>query len=191
MNHEKYNDLVLRYHVSKMRISQLITKARKNKAFIQAILSKAETKAARSQVIEDKVMEFIREHQFIDSVDTIKDALPKDLEKPFKNWEIRQVMRSKLNMKYKKVVPVSVHANSEKNLVLRQQFAIKFISILQSKSIIINVDESWIGQSDFRQMKWQAHGDSNSVAKLMLAPRITLILALGSDGSVVSDRFAS
>jgi len=72
------------------------------------------------------------------------------MEKPFQNWEIRQVMRSKLKMKYKKVVPVSVHANSEKNMVLRQQFAFKFISLLQSKSVIINVDESWIGQSDFR-----------------------------------------
>ena len=38
--------------------------------------------------------------------------------------EIRMIMREDLDMKYRKVVPISIHGNSVKNLVLRQQFAI-------------------------------------------------------------------
>ena len=43
---------------------------------------------------------------------------------------IRSVMRQDLDMRYKKVLPVSIHANSQKNLVCRQQFALKYIELL-------------------------------------------------------------
>jgi hypothetical protein len=38
--------------------------------------------------------------------------------------------------------------------------------------------------SDFRRMKWQVPGTTNSVAKLEIAPRITVILGLDSRGNV-------
>jgi hypothetical protein len=38
--------------------------------------------------------------------------------------------------------------------------------------------------SDFRKMKWQSPGTTNSVAKLEIAPRITVILGLDSRGNV-------
>ena len=36
--------------------------------------------------------------------------------------------------------------------------------------------------SDFRRMKWQAPGGTNSVACLSLAPRISMIVALDNFG---------
>ena len=38
--------------------------------------------------------------------------------------------------------------------------------------------------SDFRRMKWQAPGTTNSVAKYEISPRITMILALDTRGNV-------
>ena len=60
-------------------------------------------------------------------------------------------MKQDLGMKFKKVVHVSIHANSDKNLVLRQQFALKYIELLVSGFTIIDVDETWLGMSDFRR----------------------------------------
>ena len=77
-------------------------------------------------------------------------------------------MKKELDMRYKKVKPVSLHANSAKNLVLRQQFALKYIELLQAGKIFINVDETWLGMSDFRRMKWQPAGSTNSVPKLQM-----------------------
>ena len=78
-------------------------------------------------------------------------------------------LREELGMRYKKVVAVSVHANSQKNLVLRQQFALRFIEALERKQVIINVDETWLGMTDFRRRKWRAPGSTNSVAKSSLS----------------------
>ena len=53
-------------------------------------------------------------------------------------------------MKYKKIVPASIHSNSVKNLVLRQQFAFEFLRQWQAGKTILNVDETWLGMMDFR-----------------------------------------
>ena len=93
-------------------------------------------------------------------------------------------MRNELGMRYRKVVAVSVHANSEKNLVLRQQYAQEIIKLLSMGRIILNIDETWLGMSDFRRMKWRAKGTTNSVAQLQLTPRVSMIAGLDTKGRV-------
>ena len=48
--------------------------------------------------------------------------------------------------------------------------------------VYLNIDETWLGMSDFRRRKWQAPGTTNSVAALSMAPRVTMILAVDSTG---------
>ena len=93
-------------------------------------------------------------------------------------------MKRDLGMRYKKVVHVSVHANSAKNLVLRQQFALEYIRLLVSGRTILNIDETWLGMSDFRRRKWQAPGTTNSLAVLQVQPRVSMIAGLDSKGNV-------
>ena len=48
----------------------------------------------------------------------------------------------------------------------------------------MNIDETWLGMSDFRRMKWQAPGTTNSVAKLQVAPRVTMIVGIDTLGRI-------
>lgn len=91
---------------------------------------------------------------FVDSAKSVKKALFDSMELDAKENVIRRVMHEDLGMRYRKVVPVAIHSNSEKNLVLRQQFALKMIQLLLDGKILLNVDETWIGMSDFRRRKW-------------------------------------
>ena len=50
--------------------------------------------------------------------------------------------------------------------------------------VYLNIDETWLGMSDFRRMKWQAPDSTNSVAAFQLAPRVTMIVAVDSLGNV-------
>ena len=89
-----------------------------------------------------------------------------------------------LGMRYKKVVAVALHANSEKNQILRQCFANELVNLLSQGKRIINVDESWLGMTDFRRMKWQPRGENNSVAHLQVAPRISIIMGIDTSGAI-------
>ena len=67
---------------------------------------------------------------------------------------VRSVMKEELDMRYRKIKTISLHSNSEKNLVLRQRWALEFLTQARRKKVFINIDETWLGMSDFRRMKW-------------------------------------
>ena len=47
---------------------------------------------------------------------------------------------------------------------------------------VINIDESWVNSGDYRRMSWQRKGVSNSIPVKTITPRITLIVALDTEG---------
>ena len=51
-------------------------------------------------------------------------------------------MREELGMRYRKISSVSIRTNSQKNLVLRQQFALNFLGLLKEKKVFLNIDET-------------------------------------------------
>ena len=57
---------------------------------------------------------------------------------------VRDVMKKDLGMGYRRARTVTIQANSERCLVLRQQFALRFLPLMESGHRIINVDESWL-----------------------------------------------
>ena len=87
-------------------------------------------------------------------------------------------------MRYKLVKPIAWWTNSVKSLLVRQKFALAFLEIDLDNKIVLNVDETWLGMSDFRRRKWRPHRHTNSVAQLQLAPRISMIVGIDSLGEV-------
>jgi len=87
-------------------------------------------------------------------------------------------------MSYRLVKPISYFENSIKSKILRQQFALAFLSIDLEKKVLLNIDETWLAFSDMRRRKWRPHRHTNSVAKLAIAPRISMIAALDTRGEV-------
>ena len=56
--------------------------------------------------------------------------------------------------------------------------------MIQAKRRIINIDESWVDSGDYRRRCWQRKGVSNSMSVKKVSPRITLIVALDSEGKI-------
>jgi len=46
-------------------------------------------------------------------------------------------------------------------MILRQQSAIKILEALEEGKILINMDETWLNEFDFRRMKWREYGTEN------------------------------
>ena len=67
---------------------------------------------------------------------------------------VRDVMRNLLDLRYTKIVNIPVHGNSERCRVQRQQCAIEFLGLIQTKKRIISIDESWLDSGDYRRRSW-------------------------------------
>ena len=120
----------------------------------------------------------------IDSIASMKKSLSEGMNIKAKDRPIRRIMKDDLKMRYRKIVTVSLKVNVPKNLILRQQFALKLIETMNSGKKIINVDETWLGLTDWRRMKWQAPGTTNSILRKMMLPSVTMITALDTNGEV-------
>ena len=68
--------------------------------------------------------------------------------------KIRLAMKKELCLGYRRVQKVPIQGNSERCLVLRQQYALTILPLLQSGRRIINVDESWINETNFTRKMW-------------------------------------
>jgi hypothetical protein len=93
-------------------------------------------------------------------------------------------MKQDLGMRYRKIIYQAVQANSERARVQRQQCALKFITLLESAKRLISVDETWVDAADYRRRSWQVTGRPNNPPLRKVRPRITLIVAVGSDGNL-------
>ena len=49
---------------------------------------------------------------------------------------------------------------------------------------MINIDETWLGMSDFRRMGYFKKDGNNSIPQKAVSPRISMIVAVSSHGDV-------
>ena len=49
---------------------------------------------------------------------------------------------------------------------------------------MVNIDESWIAESDYRRCRWVPKGDDNSLSERAVGHRVNMIVAVSSQGHV-------
>ena len=58
----------------------------------------------------------------------------------------------------------------------------QFIDLMQKGKTILNVDETWLGMTDFRRMKWREKDTTNPIGIAQVIPRISMIIGLNNHG---------
>ena len=98
--------------------------------------------------------------------------------------EITKVMKQKLKLSYRPIKRVSYYGNQDHNLVLRSLYAQKMLQIYSQGKHVVNIDESWIAESDFRRRCWGLKNTSNSMSERAVGHRVNMIVAVSSRGHV-------
>ena len=73
-------------------------------------------------------------------------------------------MKESMGLSFRRVKKVPVQANLDRCLVLRQQYALAMLSLLGSGKRIINVDETWLAETNFQRKAWCRPGTPGTVA---------------------------
>lgn len=137
---EYYADVAQRYQVTQSMISRLAKAVRQEPCFFDKLIQKEKEKAAEKSLIAEKISEYQEEKQVISSVNSVAKHLKKHHEIDKKPWVLAQIMKEELGMRYRKIKMVTVNTNSERNLVLRQQFALELIRLLVQGKRVVNID---------------------------------------------------
>ena len=94
------------------------------------------------------------------------------------------ILKQDLEMRFIKVKKVPQTANSTRNLCMRQRYGQKALELLHGQKRILNLDETWIGQTNFSRYRWQPKDNHVSDTIDPVVPRISMIAALDNYGDL-------
>ena len=177
-------DAARKHRVTPALVSCLVSKAKKCPSFFDQLRQKEEKREMQSRLVKVLALKDIQAGKPIEKAADIKAKVAAEFEVEVPLKRVCQIFRQEMGLKYKMIKNIAWQGNSERNMVLRQQFAIRMLALLQQGKRIINVDESWLSHTDFRRRKWKAHGMTNSVPRRNVNPRISCIGAVDTEGDV-------
>jgi len=96
--------------------------------------------------------------------------------------QVKKVVKDDMGLAYRVIKKIPVQANHKRCLVLRQQYAQTLLPLLQNGTRILNIDESWIQQTNFTRMCWTTTGTTATMPAKPISYRIAMIAALDTDG---------
>jgi len=77
--------------------------------------------------------------------------------------KIRAALKMELGLGYRMAKKVPIQSNSERCLILRQQYAIRMLDLLRKGTRCINVDESWLNEPNFTRKMWCPPGSAGTM----------------------------
>lgn len=131
----------------------------------------------------------LADNKAITSAKLVKDAVHDESNLEVSDPLVRHVMRKEMNCGYRIARTVPIQSNSERCLILRQQYAMIMLPLLEAgcfssppSQYIINIDESWLNGTRFVRRIWAPSGSSATITDKQVSPRISLIIALDTEG---------
>ena len=97
---------------------------------------------------------------------------------------VRKIMREDLKLSFLKAKKLNPQANSDRALVLRQQYALEMMHLLSLEKRVINIDESWINETSFTRKTWSKRDGRGNTQLNSVSPRLSMIAAIDTDGRV-------
>ena len=93
-------------------------------------------------------------------------------------------MKKVLGLRYRKIRRQPIQSNSERCLVQRQQYAQRMLDVLASGKRVLNVDESWLSDSEYSRRMWYPTSPDANLLDKPLSQRHSLIVALDTEGRI-------
>ena len=139
-----HKDIAQKFRVSSQLVGGLVRDSVKCPEKLAALHQRVKDDVVKKDAIEEAATRMLSINKPIVSCELVQTEAQQKCGHRLDKRFVRQVMRKDLHLGYRKAKTVAIQANSERCLVLRQQYSLRMIPLLASGKRIINVDESWL-----------------------------------------------
>jgi hypothetical protein len=164
-------------------ISNVVRRAQKDPGIFERLRLEAEEKLDVRAAVQRTVPLMHASNMVIESAAQIVQYVHQLTGTKVDRRLVLAVLKEDVGAKFRRIQKVPLHLNTVRNLILRQQWAIKYMELVRQKTWL-NIDESWLSESNFLRRKWRMPGCNNAVPVHMMAPRVSLIVGLSSTGDL-------
>ena len=177
-------DAAARFCVKVPLVRRLLKQYRADPGCFDEPAPKKQLREVKAKAVIDEVNQFRADGRHIWRSSQLVQLVNSKAEATVTEAFVSRVLRRCCGYRYKRVKRHAWQGNSEQNIVKRAMYAKVMLDLLAQKKRIINADESWINQQDFRHHKWCRRHDNNSAPQKEIDPRISLLVAIDSWGEV-------
>jgi hypothetical protein len=140
--------------------------------------------AEQREAIKDVVLTMQEKGQALTSKKVVSDAVREETGLVVGAKIVREVLRTDLNLSYLKAKKLNPQVNADRALVLRQQYALEMLKLLNSNKRVINVDETWLNETSHTRRTWAPKDGTGNMVLNPVTPRLAMIAAIDTDGHV-------
>ena len=100
-------------------VSQYVKKVKKDPDLLDQLVAQRGQKERRKESICEYICNLNNKGSVISSTRSLQNKLKEEKDMELKRNYLAQILKENVGMRYKKIKPITVNTNSEKNLVLR------------------------------------------------------------------------
>ena len=128
------------YRITPAVVSRIVKEYQEDPEKKSKLIKLEENIIKEEMLIKQTVCDLLQNQDHIFKAEQIVDRAAQDTGIQVTVDKVRKIMKDQLGMKYRKSKKISELANSQRCLVLRQQYAMKMLEILKDDVLVINID---------------------------------------------------
>jgi hypothetical protein len=130
-------------------VRKLVLETRANPNYLSKLRNEEQERDQALSSVETVVKKTLKAGKPILKVDEVWRQVEKQNPDVIGRNRVRLYMKKTLGLKFRKVRRQPLWTNSERCLVQRQQYAYRMLDVLDKYKRVINVDESWISETNY------------------------------------------
>ena len=139
---------------------------------------------AKREAIKEAVASMTQEGKVINNTEVVRTQVQEAAGLEVSKKLVREVLKTDLKLSFIRTKKFHPQTNSERSLVLRQQYALEMLKIHNSRKRVINIDETWLNETNFTRRTWAPKGGSCNMPLRAVTPRLSMITAIDTEGQV-------
>ncbi len=181
-----HRTIATQFRITRTLVHRLLKAHRKDEGFLDALQTSEEQQQLKLAKVVAAIQTMREQKLPIWRTSLVQDAVLRDHGLRVRRPYVAHVLRHALKMRYRRVKPIPFDGNSDRCLILRMKCAQAVLAQLSAGKRLLNIDETWLSRTDFRRCRWRARGDTNSVPIKQLGKRLSVLMAIDTEGNSYS-----
>ena len=175
-------EVARRFRISPQLVGSLVRDSKKKPEKLRVVKEKEKRQDEEKQAIQSAIAGMQRGKKLISSTKAVQEEVEGSSNLEVSARLVRQVLRQDCKLSFVRAKKFYPQANSARCRVLRQQYALEMLELLEQGKRVINIDETWLNETSFIRRAWAPKDGRSNVPLRSITPRLSMIAALDTDG---------
>ena len=177
-------DIAKKHCITPALVNRIIKRSEREPNFFAQQVCKRVQKRHEKEAVAAAVADANENDVDIYNAEQIHQVVEADLGYSVSKKTVRLTIKKDLAYSFRKEQLGNAKINCDKNLVLRQQYALIMLALHELDWTVLNIDESVLSSMRFKHRLWLKKGESGIRSRKTVMPRLSMFAGIDNHGRV-------